>query len=131
MTSTFPITIDLSEFPAARADEEALTAAIVAARQLPLYISPNETPESNDLDFYKVVADTALMVHEATIAKAEADLSVWDELTDKHWPRPADVEPPTDAACSRYMFEIDAAYFLGIVMGARLARLTGADGGGR
>jgi hypothetical protein len=55
------------------------------------------------------------------------------------WPYPAVVltrvspnhptDFPSDAACNRWRPEIEAAYFVAIVMGARITRLTGPPDG--
>jgi hypothetical protein len=64
-----------------------------------------------------------------TIREAEGQLRVCDELVKRSGPRPADAPVPTDVAVDLYTPMMDAAYFIGLVMGARLARaLHGSTG---
>jgi hypothetical protein len=126
---TFPITIDLGELPSAKADARALRAAAAAVRRLPMYVSPHVAPSKNEHDVYTVVAHLAMKLYRSEIQQADAELDTYDQLFQRHLSaNPSISNFPSDAAVNRWTPEINAAYFLGIVMGARLARLADAGG---
>ena len=79
---------------------------------------------SDDMDrFNSLVIDLARQHEPDRYAEAEKKLEKLDEAIEKAFPPGArdDLDSTSDAACNLYSGQIDAAYYLGLAVGMRLA----------
>jgi hypothetical protein len=98
-------------------------AAALATRELPLLVTVHD--ESEDMAaLYDAFATLADQMEGKTRRTAQSRLEALDEACK---PQRETMPAPSDVACDFYTPQIDAAYYLGFVIGARLARtLDGA-----
>jgi hypothetical protein len=103
-----------------------LGAAFEAAKDLPLFSTPNGDCETMDALYEAMGAIAeqfrAADMHDAWSALEEADQQV------RQRPRIVDGALPSDAAVNYYTPRLDAAYFLGLAMGLRLASIIAKAG---
>jgi hypothetical protein len=114
------------------ADEESLwlEAAVATTQEHSLLATPlTRVPGAGEPDLYESIEALARRMAGPTIREAEAQLRVCDALVTRAGPRPADPPVPTDVAVTLYTPQMDAAYFLGLVMGVRLARALDGTAG--
>jgi hypothetical protein len=104
-------------------EERWLREAITLVKELPLTISPSGCAACSDGALYSAFDSLARELDGATIRESEANLEEWDELTSRI-PHRAELRPPTDEAIGLYTVQMDAAYYVGLAMGLRLAALT-------
>jgi hypothetical protein len=110
----------------APAEEESLwlEAAVATVQEHSLLATPlTRVPGAGEPDLYESIEALARRMAGPTIREAEAQLQACDVQVTRTGPRPAEPPPvPTDVAVALYTPQLDAAYFLGLVMGVRLAR---------
>jgi hypothetical protein len=99
-------------------DTDLLRAAAEVVQTLPLYVSIRR----GHSDLYAAFGDFARTFAGPDIEKAAAALAQWDDQVGTS--RPSDMELPSDAACDRWTPELHAAYYIGLAMGLRLARVS-------
>jgi hypothetical protein len=123
-----------------QADRDRLAAAVAETKSLGLLETAWSVSEDSE-DVYAVIERLARRFDGRDIVQAERALKTWDDVVTRAVTHPNDppapgpraiprlgiFDLPTDAACAKYTPFMDAAYYLGLAMGARLARTLGLD----
>jgi hypothetical protein len=93
-------------------------------------MTPDSPAAEGEPDFYDGVDRLARIFDDEHMQFAEHAIEWAMELVANFdSPKSADTEPPADAACMLYTPKVDAAFYLGLVIGTRLARTLVFAGG--